>query len=68
MCFVRKKSPQEKAKWLEKKGDLYFAKGKFHRAYHCYHEAVELDDTLIPLYDKLIDLLKEQQEDWQERL
>lgn len=66
MCFFRKKSPQEKARWLEKKGDLCFAKGKFHKAYHFYHEAVELDETLTPLYDKLIALLKEQQEDWQE--
>ena len=61
-----KKSPNEKANDLEQKGDRLLAKGNFAKAYQCYHQAVELDESRSHLFDKLIQILEDNQDEWDE--
>lgn len=55
-----------KAFVLENKGDAYFAKNKFKKALDCYEEALELNETRVELYDKLIKLHEAATDTWTE--
>lgn len=61
-----KKSPKQKAEALEKKGDRLAQKKQWLAAYGCYHEAVELDESQLHLYGKLLKSLDEMKDDWTE--
>ena len=61
-----KKTPTQKAVDLEKTGDRHTAKNQWHKAYACYHRAMELDNSRTHLLDKLLKTLDEMKEDWTE--
>ncbi len=56
----------DKALVLELKGDRYRERGKLKQAFTCYSEALELWDTRVELYDKLLTLHDEVKDNWTE--
>ena len=66
MVFRKKKSQEETIKDLIKKGNKAFDDEDFQKSYDFYHEAVELDENRIELYDRLIEILKMHEDDWTE--
>lgn len=56
----------DKALVLELKGDRYSERGKLKQAFTCYSEALELWDTRVELYDKLLALHEKVKENWTE--
>lgn len=55
-----------KARKLEDKGDLYKSRNKHQKAFAAYQKALDLDDTRLELYDKLIKLHEEYNDNWTE--
>lgn len=64
--MIRKKSPQQKAQTLEKKGDQQSQQNNHRKAMKHYREAVDLHPEHAPLYQKLIDTQKLLEHEWEE--
>ncbi len=62
MIFQKKPDAQN----LEKKGDDYFIKKKYHEAAKAYDEALKLDPARLELYDKLITAHEKFADKWTE--
>lgn len=61
-----KKTPKQKADSLEARGEKLLSQKQWQKAYSCFHEAIEIDDTRVRLYDKLLNLLDSMKENWTE--
>lgn len=55
-----------KAKKLEDKGDLYRRRNQHQKAFKAYQQALDLDESRLTLYDKIISLHKEYSQNWTE--
>lgn len=62
MIFKKKPDAQN----LERNGDDYFIKKKYHEAAKAYDEALKLEPTRIELYDKLITAHEKYADKWTE--
>lgn len=60
------KDPITQARVLENKADQLRARGKHKKAFELYSEALELDENREELYDKLISVHTEFQDEWTE--
>lgn len=60
------KDPIAQARILEHKADQLKDRGKFKKAFELYEEALDLDETRVELYDKLIAVHAEFQDEWTE--